>query len=114
MNKTNDNKKNSQLLKSIAPFLQAVQKCHEVITAAERALFVSCDIMEGCDLRLFIQPDGVGIGIPAWCFIHIQHTPSAVTLSTRRAFQPLEGDDLIGGIVHLAQRQQLYAVTLVV
>ena len=29
--------------------------------------------MEGCDSRLFIQPDRVGIGIPAWCFIHIQH-----------------------------------------
>ena len=60
-------------LETVAPFLEAVQVSHEVITAAERTLFISRDVMEGCDSRLFIQPDRVGIGIPAWCFIHIQH-----------------------------------------
>lgn len=81
MNKTDGNKENSQSLKPKAPFLQAVQEAHEVIAAAERALFVSRDAVKRCDPRLLIQPDCVGIGIPAWCFIHIQHIPSLRLLS---------------------------------
>ena len=38
------------------------------------------------------------------------HPFSAVVRSTHRAFQPLEGYDLIGRIVHLAQRQQICAI----
>ena len=57
MNKTNDNKKNSQLLKSIFPFLQAAQEAHEELVASEGAQFVSRYAMEGCDSRLFIKPD---------------------------------------------------------
>lgn len=59
MNKTNDNKKNSQLLKSISPFLQRVQEAHEELMASEGAQFVSRDVMEGCDSRLFIKPDDI-------------------------------------------------------
>lgn len=46
MNKTNDNKKNSQSLKPISSLLQAVQKSHEELMASERAFFVSCNMME--------------------------------------------------------------------
>ena len=114
MNKTDDNKKNSQSPKAKALFLQIVQEAHEIIAAAERALFVSRDAVEGCDPRLFIQPDRLRHRISAWFFIHIQLIPSAVALSTRRTFQQLVRNNLIRFAAHLAQRQQLYAVTLVV
>lgn len=38
------------------------------------------------------------------------HPFSAIILSTRMTYQHLVGDDLIGRIVHLAQRQQICAV----
>ena len=76
MNKTDGNKENEQSLKPKAPFLQAVQEAHEVIAAAERALFVSRDAVKRCDPSLLIQPDRLGHRILAWFFTHIQYNPS--------------------------------------
>ena len=59
MNKTNDNKKNLQSLKPITLIQQAVKEAYEELMASEGALLISCDIMEGCDSRLFIQPDSI-------------------------------------------------------
>lgn len=60
-------------LKTVTPLLEAVQVSHEVITAAERVFLVSSDAVEGCDPRLFIQPDRLGNGILACVVIHMTH-----------------------------------------
>ena len=46
MNKTNDNKKNSQSLKPISPFLQRVQEAHEELMVGKGVRLVTDDTME--------------------------------------------------------------------
>ena len=56
MNKTNDNKKNSQSLKPISPFLQRVQETHEELMAGKGVRLVTDDTMERSNAIRITEP----------------------------------------------------------
>ena len=59
MNKTNNNKKNSQSLKSISLFLHAVQEAHEELMAGEGVQLVTDDAVERSNAIRITEPNRI-------------------------------------------------------